>query len=508
MTNPKILTMYLPQFHRVPENDLWWGEGFTDWESAKLARPLFDNHYQPRVPLNKNYYNLLEKSTMEFQASLMKNYHVYGMCFYHYYFEKGKRILEKPAENLLKWSDIDMPFCFSWANESWARTWSNIRNKNTWNLLADNICIENKDDKDNGVLLRQVYGEVEEWRSHFYYLLPFFRDGRYIRINNKPMFIIYKTNDISCLDEMVKCWNEMARKEGLDGVYFISTYSINDVCDATLLQEPQYSMRYCRGGKSIDSVKALIDYDEVCKISANLKFNKENIIYLSASPGYDDTPRRGADGTVLYNSSPQKFEKYLRTVIKNSQARNNEFVFVNAWNEWGEGMYLEPDEKYGYGYLEAVKNAIEHPDGDLIPYDYTNVVQSVDEFAINSAFDRANGFWRVLDKWLTVRERGESISAYLINNGYDKIAIYGLGMLGQHLISDCKENKLCISYGIDKKWKTMKFDFPVKGIEDTLPRVKIIIVTVMYDFLSIKRELKNRISCEIVSVEEVLDKIL
>ena len=129
----KTIAMYLPQFHRVKENDAWWGEGYTEWTAVKNAKPLFEGHNQPRVPLHENYYNLLEKSTMEEQAELAQQYGVDGFCFYHYYFKDGRKILEKPAENLLNWTDIKLPFCFCWANETWARTWSNVGNKNSWN---------------------------------------------------------------------------------------------------------------------------------------------------------------------------------------------------------------------------------------------------------------------------------------------------------------------------------------------------------------------------------------
>ena len=154
---PKIISMYLPQFHRVKENDEWWGEGFTEWTAVKQADSLFDGHYQPRIPLNGNYYDLLDKETMQWQADLMKKYGIDGQCIYHYWFKEGRQILEKPAQNLLKWTDIDMPFCFCWANESWARTWSGLKNTNAWSAKQE----PKKQGDHNGLLLEQYYGTEE-----------------------------------------------------------------------------------------------------------------------------------------------------------------------------------------------------------------------------------------------------------------------------------------------------------------------------------------------------------
>lgn len=160
------------------------GEGFTEWTTVRGAASLFEGHKQPIKPLNNHYYNLLEKETMEWQTALMKKYGIDGQCFYHYYFKDGRQILEKPAENLLKWKDIDMPFCFCWANQTWARTWSNIRG-NSW---ADKF--EKKGNAgDDGILIEQHYGREKEWKAHFEYLLPFFQDERYIKLNGSPVFI-------------------------------------------------------------------------------------------------------------------------------------------------------------------------------------------------------------------------------------------------------------------------------------------------------------------------------
>ena len=501
--HPRIIAMYLPQFHQIPENDAWWGEGFTEWTATKSAYPLFPGHDQPRVPADGNYYDLLQKSTMDFQVNLMKEYHVYGMCFYHYYFENGKKILEKPAENLLRWKDIDMPFCFSWANESWARTWSNLRNKLTWSLM------ENKKDfidKDDGILLKQDYGSHQDWKEHFHYLLPFFRDKRYIKIDNCPLFIIYKPDDISCLLNMKDCWNELAKEEGFHGIYFIGTNSFQTVCDATLIQEPGYSMSCCSFHERQDTQVKLVKYEDVCKTSVNMKYPSDRIVYLSVFSGFDDTPRRGQHGTVTLGSTPELFERYLRTISTLSRERGNSLVFINAWNEWGEGMYLEPDEKFQYGYLNAVKKVVEDPDGiqmsfDAMPKEIVSVVP------IEKKIRRYQSYWRVLDKWMTIREKNGSVAAYLKASGYQRFAIYGLGMLGHHLIAEFEENNMQIAYGIDRAHDTLHFAFPVYGISDNLECVDVIIVTVIDEFMEIREILSHKLTAHILSLEEVLDKI-
>lgn len=194
----KILAMYLSQYHRVKENDEWWGEGYTDWISTKRAVSLFKGHNEPRVPQDNNYYDLLSKETMIWQANLMHQYDIDGMCIYHYWFKDGYQILEKPAENLLQWKDINMPYCFCWANETWARTWANIPGANSW---YDNEKAEIKDEK--AVLLEQQYGNYSDWKKHFEYLLPFFKDERYLRLEDKPIFLFYKPEEINCLTQMI-----------------------------------------------------------------------------------------------------------------------------------------------------------------------------------------------------------------------------------------------------------------------------------------------------------------
>lgn len=194
----KIIAFYLPQFHNIPENDEWWGDGFTEWVNVKAAKPLFEGHQQPKVPLNDNYYNLLDDNVKIWQAKIAKEHGVYGFCYYHYWFS-GKMLLEKPMEQMLKNKAVDIPFCISWANETWTKAWVNDEKK---------------------VLILQKYGEKDEWKQHFDYLLPFFKDDRYIKENNKPLFIIYRPEVVECLNEMLDYWNQLAIENGFDGMCF------------------------------------------------------------------------------------------------------------------------------------------------------------------------------------------------------------------------------------------------------------------------------------------------
>ncbi len=187
----KILAYYLPQFHEIEENNKWWGKGFTEWTNVKKGKKLFKTQNQPFVPLNNNYYNLLNKETVKWQTELAKKYGVYGFCYYHYWFE-GKKLLEKPVENLLKWKNIDQKFCFCWANHSWKKTWNGL----------------------NEILMEQKYGNEDSWNKHFDYLLQFFKDERYIKIDNKPIFMIFKLKDIKDINEMLDFFNKKCIENG------------------------------------------------------------------------------------------------------------------------------------------------------------------------------------------------------------------------------------------------------------------------------------------------------
>ena len=368
MNKIKVLAMYLPQFHQIPENNEWWGEGFTDWIAAKSAFPLFEGHVQPKRPLNGNYYNLLEKSTMLQQSKLMQEYKVDGLCFYHYYFKEGRKILEKPAENLLEWKDIDMPYCFCWANESWARTWSNIRNKNSWIAKFEKREIGNSHEKD--ILLEQKYGREDDWREHFEYLLPFFRDERYIKIDGAPVFLIYKPDEIYCLCQMLSYWRKLAKEYKLPGIYFIGANIAESRrnLDAILFHAPTMYVKYGKRNivpHDMNGVK-VYPYDELWHNILDAESIEGCKTFFGGLANCDGTPRHGKNGFVIGDFSIEKFESYFYQLVKKNIIKGNEFVFLNAWNEWGEGAYLEPDEEYGFRYLEAIRNAKDKAEKEML----------------------------------------------------------------------------------------------------------------------------------------------
>lgn len=504
MNTPEVYAIYLPQFHRVKENDLWWGEGFTEWETVKNATPLFEGHKQPLQPLS--YYDLLEKQVMQEQADYMHKYGIDGMCFYHYYFENGKKILESPAENLLKWSDINMPFCFYWANESWVRSWSNITG-NCWTEVYENSPEQN----DKGILLRQDYGGKQEWEEHFKYLLPFFRDERYLKKDEKPIFIIYEPDDIECLEDMKKCWDNLAFQAGLPGLYYIGKGNDKNILDAVLRQGPQAAMQH-NFFQNDKGIRSLLEYDDVWNNILTFQSNGK-MEYFCGFPGYDDTPRHGRNGTVVTGSTPQKFKNYMIRLLLKSYRNKCDFLFLNAWNEWGEGMYLEPEKEWGYQYLEAIKEAKKFVEmyGEVVLSSIKDDIPLSDQGKeeikrLNSRCDKYKFFYKSFERMLNLRLDGKTVSKYILDRNYKSVAIYGLGMIGKILVKILMEESVNIVYGIDQnKYKDRFFKFPVYTLQDELKNVEIIIITVESGFLQIKDELEKRVQADIVSVGYLLD---
>lgn len=502
----KVIAMYLPQFHRVKENDEWWGDGYTEWTAVKGARQLFDGHYQPRIPQNQNYYDLLEKDTMLWQASLMKQYSVDGVCMYHYWFRDGRRILEKPAENLLQWKDVDMPFCFCWANETWARTWSKIIKKNIWASIYE------KEEKDtsNGVLLEQNYGNEQQWKMHFDYLLPFFQDDRYIRVEGKPLFVIYKTAEIPCLTEMLECWEKLALLHGLNGIYVIGAYGavpgVGNV-DAEL----QMARAYMEEKNVLRETKtnnvSVWEYDDIWREILDKKGTDKT--YYEGLVDYDDSPRRGSRGRIAIHATPEKFSHYLTELMAKSSAEGKELLFLNAWNEWGEGMYLEPDEKYGEDYLKAVLYAKEHYRDEVDKYVQNDTEQPSEHMqeqleTLSKYRDKILHYLHLMDFWMTLRENGVSVGAKILSSGYGKVAIYGYGIPGRHLCSELLSSKVEVQYIIDRQRDKIHADVPVYLPEEMWPEAEVVIVAATYHYAEIYQFLKERGVKKIISLETLL----
>lgn len=502
----KIYAYYLPQFHRTKENDEWWGEGFTDWTAVQKATPLFEGHIQPKRPLS--FYNLLEKETMLNQAMMMKRYGIDGMCFYHYYFENGRKILEKPAENLLKWKDVAMPFCFYWANQSWAKTWSNVNDANVWTVDSANG--ENSENK-SGILLKQNYGNKKDWLEHIDYLFPFFCDERYIKISGRPLFLIYLPKDIDCFAEMKACWDQFMDNHNMPRVFFVAKNTYDELYDGYMEHEPQHVMQN-KGNMKYDnpySVAQVYDYEELWKEILESKEKGENYFY-GGFVGYDDTPRRGRSGSVVLGQSPELFKKYLiQLMIKANNSKNN-IIFINAWNEWGEGMYLEPDKSYAYKYLEAIKEAKEFVYKNEFLFKGMNIAKSSTESdekieQLVTKNERYESYWKILRDLLSLELEGKKISKYLHNHSIQSCAIYGVGIIGKPIYSMLRKEGVNIAYCIDKDVnKREQIDVPLKTPDEELDDVDLVVIATTYSHEEIKRIISNRIKTQIITVGQLL----
>lgn len=353
----KLIAMYLPQFHEIEENNKWWGKGHTEWTNCKKAVPYHKGHYQPKIPLNKEYYNLLDEEFQEKQNNLANEYGIYGFCYYHYWFE-GKLLLEKPMENMLKNKHIHNKFCISWANHSW---------------------INKYEKKNRKLLIEQTYGDKKDWIKHFNYLLPFFKDERYIRVNNKPMLVIYDAKSIDCWKEMKYVWDDLAKKNGLPGIYYVNTLKIYKDIDATnkgyfdaqFEYQPALSTSPSKklfSYRTLYNIKRIIyrdylnkparfNYDKVWSQILKTSYNNAKT-YLGAFVDWDVTSRWGTRGLYYYGGTPEKFSYYLNKQIDKAKSNDSDYIFITAWNEWSEGAYLEPDEKYKDRYLKSIKNLL------------------------------------------------------------------------------------------------------------------------------------------------------
>lgn len=366
--------MYFPQLHAIPENDAWWGKGFTDWDNVKSASPQYEGHYQPRIPLNNNYYDQSKIETLRWQIGLAKQYGVYGFCHYHYWFD-GKQLLETPTNLIMENKDIDFPFCLSWANETWSRKW---------------------DARDHHILIQQTHIPTKErWKAHYDYLIKAWKDPRAIKVDGKPVFVIYRPQRIDKIDDMLAYWRELAIKDGLPGLYFVfqKQYELlNKNClnsfDALFqfqpfvaVESPSFNEKSIRHSPLFKLVRSLPeryldilrglkgqlirkltfhDYEDVWKQVVEAHPDPDMTTFPGAYVDWDNTPRYKKRAIIFRGATPQKFCKYLTKLVESMPERKlpENFIFLNAWNEWSEGAYLEPDERYGYQYLEAVKNAL------------------------------------------------------------------------------------------------------------------------------------------------------
>ena len=370
----KLIALYFPQLHAIPENDRWWGQGFTDWDKVKTAQPLYPEYHQPRVPDQAHYYNQADLAVIRQQAALAKSYGIYGFCHYHYWFA-GKQLLQTPTELLLANKDIDIRFCLSWANETWSRRW---------------------DGKDHQILIKQTHPpEKKLWKQHFDYLIRAWTDERAITIHGKPVFVIYRPHLIECINEMLDYWDTLVRAEGLPGLYII--YQQQYTCPApdalarfdgvfefqpfsainrpqetgaasqrqrlrrwiSKLPAPLQSLIWTSWSELLKST-TVYDYDTVWQDIVQLNKHPDLDTFHGAFVDWDNTARYGKRATIVKGATPEKFRHWFHRLITQIDAdpHAEKIVFINAWNEWSECAYLEPDTVHGLAYLEAIRDVL------------------------------------------------------------------------------------------------------------------------------------------------------
>ncbi len=345
----RAIAMYLPQFHRIPENDAWWGEGFTEWTNVRRARPMFAGHQQPHVPHpDVGYYDLADETVLERQAEMARRHGIHGFCFYHYWFD-GRRILETPVERLLASGRPDFPFCLCWANENWTRTWDGL---------------------DREVLLEQRHSPESDERF-LRDLLPALRDPRYITVDGRPLLAVYRPGLLADPAATADRWRRIAEREGLPGLHLAAVHSFDRAdprsygFDAAIqfppLQIPAANIRDLGPARIERGFRGgLLDYREAIGHSL-ARAAPDYPLYRGVMPGWDNTPRRMERATAWVNSSPELYGRWLRGVIdqmQREQPPERQLVFINAWNEWAEGAHLEPDERHGYAFLEQTAAAL------------------------------------------------------------------------------------------------------------------------------------------------------
>lgn len=360
----RVIAFYLPQFHPIPENDEWWGKGFTEWTNVGRAKPLFKGHYQPRVPADLGYYDLRLPEVREQQAEMAREAGIEGFCYWHYWFGNGKQLLERPFNEVLASGKPDFPFCLGWANISWT--------KRNWNGAIN---------REKADLIKQEYPGDDDIRLHFKTLLPAFKDPRYITVDGKPLFLIYKPLLYPDVKHFIELWNRMAIDNGLTGVFFVghdndwknnSKWILEQGFNAVNPENLQRVQIKLRGSQFLMRLRNRIarEYPSITPLN---KFKYKDVIeywfteddklgsvYPCVVPNWDRTPRSGRAALLFTGSTPELFKKHVEDAIRIVKDKEEEhrIIFLKSWNEWAEGNYMEPDLKFGKGYLDALRDVV------------------------------------------------------------------------------------------------------------------------------------------------------
>lgn len=366
----RLIALYLPQYHPIPENNEAWGKGFTEWTNVGKAKPLFRGHYQPKVPTDLGYYDLRMPETRAEQAKYAKEAGIEGFCYWHYWFGNGKRLLETPFNEVVRLGEPDFPFCLCWANHSWSnKTWKKDLSKKVANTI----------------IAEQLYPGKEDYVAHFNALLPAFKDKRYITVDGKLLFAVWNPN-VPQMKEFIQTWRELANKHGFKGVHFVAmlyTASLRSNTTISERMEKVFEIGFdavntignTMAEKKCGKIKRYINafLSKYMHINVITKYNQADInrnlfcdedklenVYPTIMPNWDRSPRTGKDCTIYINSTPAVFEQCVLDALQLVKHKKNEhqIIAIRSWNEWGEGNYLEPCIKYGTGYLKAINNAL------------------------------------------------------------------------------------------------------------------------------------------------------
>lgn len=357
----RFIAFYLPQYYPTPENDEWWGKGFTEWTNVAKARPLFRGHHQPNIPADLGFYDLRVPETRELQAEMAREAGIEGFCYWHYWFGGDKRLLTRPFKEVLESGHPDFPFCLGWANHSWY--------KKLWDPDAPGKDI---------LLIEQKYLGENDYTKHFYEMLPAFKDHRYIKVEGKPLFVVYDFKPKEMHDFII-VWRKLAQENGLNDFYFITKdassrnkkFAMEVGFDAIVNDDKfniHHNLSYIQKAFYFVCRKYLhmptrFKYKDAINYMVIDDCINENVI-PSIAPNWDHSPRSGRNSIILTGSTPELFKKIAVRTIKmvSKKPKEKQLVFVTSWNEWGEGNYLEPDLQFGKGYIKALKEAIDETD--------------------------------------------------------------------------------------------------------------------------------------------------
>lgn len=357
----KIIAYYLPQYYPFRENNEWWGEGFTEWTNVGNAKSLFKDHYQPKVPADLGYYDLRLPEVREKQAQLAIEAGVTGFCYWHYWFGNGKQLLDIPFREVLNSGKPNFPFCLGWANESWkTKVWNNSQNK-----------------KDK-ILIEQVYPGRDDIENHFYTILPALKDSRYIKIENKPIFVLYKPLLMPDITQFINIWNDLAKKNNISEGFFFIGHTVDIKEKEQILNLGFNAINIVRTGEyrfNKEVIKRIpfqllkfkilhkplkLNYSFISKYFIQEIDRNENI-FPTLIPNWDHSPRSGNNGVVFHKSTPQLFKEHVKAALEavKNKSKERQILFLKSWNEWGEGNYMEPDLRFGKEYIYALKRALD-----------------------------------------------------------------------------------------------------------------------------------------------------